>query len=114
MQLVEQGSIPLDDAEFIKKIAPEIGAKKVCADGVNGVDQQDSVTMRMLLSHTAGFAYAFFDPRVGMQGRPIGIDGKSRSYHSAESMFEYCTARNEQRRYTQSVDLWHMFRTEII
>ncbi|KAJ4358496.1 GPI transamidase component [Didymosphaeria variabile] len=73
LQLVEQGSIPLDDAEFIKKLAPEIGAKKVYADGVNGVDQQGSVTMRMLLNHTAGFAYAFFDPRVSMRGRPIGI-----------------------------------------
>lgn len=75
LQLVEQGSIPLDDPEFIKKIAPEIGAKKVYADGVNGVDQQSSVTMRMLLNHTAGFAYGFFDGRVNMRGRPIGIAG---------------------------------------
>lgn len=75
LQLVEQGSIPLDDPEFIKKLAPEIGAKKVYADGVNGVEQQGSVTMRMLLNHTAGFAYAFFDPRVSMRGRPVGIAG---------------------------------------
>jgi CubicO group peptidase (beta-lactamase class C family) len=75
LQLVEQGSIPLDDPEFIKEIAPEIGAKKVYADGINGVEQEKSVTMRMLLNHTAGFAYAFFDVRVNMQGRPIGIAG---------------------------------------
>ncbi|KAK7189459.1 beta-lactamase/transpeptidase-like protein [Paraphaeosphaeria sporulosa] len=73
LQLVEQGSIPLDDPEFIKKLAPEIGAKKVYADGVNGAEQQGSVTMRMLLNHTAGFAYAFFDARVSMRGRPVGI-----------------------------------------
>jgi len=29
--------------------------------------------MRMLLAHTAGFAYAFWDPRVNMRGRPVGI-----------------------------------------
>ena len=75
LQLVEQGNIPLDDADFVKKLAPEIGAKKVYADGVNGVDQQSSVTMRMLLSHTAGFAYTFLDPRVSMRTRPIGNGG---------------------------------------
>lgn len=72
LQLVEQGKAPLEDADFIKKIAPEIGAKKVYADGVNPTEQQGSVTLRMLLAHTAGFAYAFWDPRVNMVTRPVG------------------------------------------
>ncbi|KAF2641704.1 beta-lactamase/transpeptidase-like protein [Massarina eburnea CBS 473.64] len=68
LQLVEQGTIQLDDAEFVAKFAPEIRAKKVFADGVTAAEQQKQVTMRMLLAHTAGFGYAFFDPRVYAQG----------------------------------------------
>jgi CubicO group peptidase (beta-lactamase class C family) len=64
LQLVEQGKISLDDGEFVKKIAPEISQKKVYADGITAADQQKDVTVRMLLSHTAGFAYSFLDPRV--------------------------------------------------
>lgn len=64
LQLVEQGKIPLDDASFVKKTMPEIQTKKVYADGVNPADQAKDVTVRMLLAHTAGFAYAFIDPRA--------------------------------------------------
>lgn len=74
LQLVEQGKLSLDDPETIKKYAPEIGKKKVYADGATPADQQKPVTLRMLLAHTAGFGYAFFDPRVNMVGRPIGIE----------------------------------------
>ncbi|KAF1958844.1 beta-lactamase/transpeptidase-like protein [Byssothecium circinans] len=68
LQLVEQGKIPLDDADFVARIAPEIAEKKVYADGVNGVKQEKGVTMRMLLAHMAGFGYSFFDVRVKGQG----------------------------------------------
>ncbi|KAF9735455.1 beta-lactamase [Paraphaeosphaeria minitans] len=88
LQLVEQGSVPLDDPEFVRKMAPEIGAKKVYADGVNGAEQQISVTMRMLLNHTAGFAYAFFDARVNMRGRPVGIAGGFHSRRSATPVLD--------------------------
>ncbi|KAF2476617.1 beta-lactamase/transpeptidase-like protein [Lindgomyces ingoldianus] len=74
MQLYEEGKMPLDDSEFVKKYAPEISKKKVYADGVTPMEQEKGVTMRMLLSHTAGFGYSFWDPRVNMQGRPIGIE----------------------------------------
>lgn len=63
-QQIEAGKIPLDDAAFVAQHAPEIKAKKVYADGVTPAEQQKQVTMRMLLSHTAGFAYSFLDPRV--------------------------------------------------
>jgi CubicO group peptidase (beta-lactamase class C family) len=74
LQLVEAGTIPLDDADFVAQHAPEISKKLVYADGVNGVKQERGVTMRMLLAHTAGFGYTFLDPRVNMRGRPVGID----------------------------------------
>jgi CubicO group peptidase (beta-lactamase class C family) len=70
LQLVEQGKIALDDADFVKKIAPELKEKKVYADGVTPTDQEKDITVRMLLSHTAGFGYKFLDPRLGG-----GLDG---------------------------------------
>lgn len=75
LQLVEQEKIGLDDAEAIKKYAPEIGKKQVFADGINGVDQENQVTLRMLLAHTAGFGYCFFDPRLQAPGDIEGQTG---------------------------------------
>jgi CubicO group peptidase (beta-lactamase class C family) len=74
LQLVEQKKLALDDPEDVKKYAPEIGKKLVYADGVHGVEQQRDVTLRMLLAHTAGFAYSFIDPRVGLNTAPVGTD----------------------------------------
>lgn len=74
MQLVEQGKLSLDDLECVKKYAPEIGKKKVYADGKTPAEQKAPVTLRMLLAHTAGFAYTFLDPRVGKYAQPIGVD----------------------------------------
>ncbi|KAF2198081.1 beta-lactamase [Delitschia confertaspora ATCC 74209] len=76
LQLVESGKLTLDDADFIHKYAPELAKKKVWVNGRNGEpqEQKSRITMRMLLSHTAGFGYAFFDARVAGLGRPAGID----------------------------------------
>lgn len=95
LQLVEQGKIPLDDTEFVKKVTPEIKEKKVYADGVNGADQENDVTVRMLLAHTAGFAYAFIDPRTASPVPLEGITGdkndflNSRLVNQPGSMWEY-------------------------
>lgn len=74
LQLVEKGVLTLDDPEIVKKYAPEIGEKKVYADGVTPAEQKNPVTLRQLLAHTAGFGYSFFDPRVQAFGRPAGLD----------------------------------------
>lgn len=76
LQLVEQGKASLDDADLIKKVLPEIEKKQVYLDGVNGVPQEKDVTLRMLLAHTAGFGYTFFDPRVP---KPDGNDIEGRT-----------------------------------
>lgn len=94
LQLVEQNKIPLDDEEFVKKIAPELAEKKVYPDGVNAVEKEKEITVRMLLSHTAGFAYGFADPRVKQDGIE-GAQGDKNDVLNAKlvnqpgSMFEY-------------------------
>ncbi|KAF2752201.1 beta-lactamase [Sporormia fimetaria CBS 119925] len=74
LQLVEQGKLSLDSAETIQKYAPEIGRKKVYPDGKTAEEQKKPVTLRMLLAHTAGFAYTFLDPRVAMWAGAVGVD----------------------------------------
>lgn len=95
LQLVEQGKIGLDDAEAIKKYVPEISKKQVYADGVNGAPQERPITLRMLLSHTAGFGYSFFDPRIPAEGDIEGQQGDVNDILNAPlvnqpgSMWEY-------------------------
>ncbi|KAF1913693.1 beta-lactamase/transpeptidase-like protein [Ampelomyces quisqualis] len=95
LQLVEQGKIPLDDASFVKKLMPEIQNKKVYADGVTPADQAKDVTVRMMLAHTAGFAYAFFDPRIQSQAPVEGATGdrndilNARLVNQPGSIWEY-------------------------
>jgi CubicO group peptidase (beta-lactamase class C family) len=95
MQLVEQGKIPLDDADFVKKVMPELTDKKVYADGVTPADQENAITVRMMLSHTAGFGYAFIDPRIQIEGGIEGANGdrndilNSPLVNQPGSMWEY-------------------------
>lgn len=95
LQLVEQGKIALDDAEAIKKYAPEISKKQVFADGINGAAQEKDVTLRMLLSHTAGFGYTFIDPRIPAAHEIEGQTGdkndilNARMVNQPGSMWEY-------------------------
>ena len=102
LQLVEQGKIALDDAEAIKKYAPEISKKQVFADGVNGADQEKDVTMRMLLSPTAGFGYTFFDPRLPCDNEIEGQKGdkndilNARMVNQPGSMWEYGVSQREE------------------
>ncbi|TID23079.1 beta-lactamase family protein [Venturia nashicola] len=62
MQLVEQGKIDLADENIVERLCPEL--KEL--DVLNGVDEhgrtkcvkkEKAITVRMLLSHTAGFGY---------------------------------------------------------
>lgn len=106
LQLVEQNKIPLDDAEFVKKIAPELAEKKVYPDGVNGVERERDITMRMLLSHTAGFGYSFADPRLKGDGLE-GANGDKNDFINAKllnqpgTMFEYGVSFENHRNLTQ-------------
>ncbi|TPQ30875.1 penicillin-binding protein [Bradyrhizobium guangdongense] len=64
MLLVEEGRIGLDDA--IEKFLPQLGDRKVLKEGATSLADVEpakgSITIRQLLTHTAGLSYGFFDP----------------------------------------------------
>jgi len=63
MQLVEQGKLALDDGDLVEKLAPELKEVQVF-DGKQSHPKDRQITLRMLLAHTAGFGYSFFDQRI--------------------------------------------------
>ena len=57
MQAVEQGKLRLDDAGQVGELCPELRAVKVIGDDGKLVEREGEITLRMLLSHMAGFGY---------------------------------------------------------
>ncbi|RMZ77996.1 hypothetical protein DV737_g4113, partial [Chaetothyriales sp. CBS 132003] len=74
MQLVEQGKLSLDDADQISKICPEVANAKVLQPDGTLAPQKKPITLRMLLTHTAGFGYTFFNEGLRNYGKPVGYD----------------------------------------
>ena len=66
--LFEDGRLQLDDP--IEKFIPQLGKRKVLRPGATSIDDTEparsSITIRHLLSHSAGLSYGLFDP-----GTPI-------------------------------------------
>ncbi|KAJ6071664.1 hypothetical protein N7499_009678 [Penicillium canescens] len=74
MQLVEQGQLSLDDANELERICPELKDVKVLQEDGTLVEKTRGITLRMLLTHTAGFGYAFMNTKLRDSSRPIGFD----------------------------------------
>ena len=62
--LLEEGKFKLDDP--IENYIPQLGNRKVLRPGAASLDDtepaRNSITIRHLMSHSAGLSYGFFDP----------------------------------------------------
>ncbi|CAG1960200.1 unnamed protein product [Fusarium graminearum] len=74
MQLVEQEKLKLDDGEHTENILPELKSLKVLKPDGTFEDKKNLITLRMLLTHTAGFGYTFFNERLRDWTHPAGVD----------------------------------------
>lgn len=74
MQLVEKGVLNLDDGEQVESLCPELKTLKVLKKDGTFEDKKRAITLRMLLTHTAGFGYSFFNERLRDWGFPAGVD----------------------------------------
>ncbi|KAH8694311.1 beta-lactamase/transpeptidase-like protein [Talaromyces proteolyticus] len=77
MQLVEAKKLSLDDADIVETIAPELKKIQVLELTLDGslhlVEKRGRITLRMLLTHTAGFGYSFLNPKLKKWSEPIGL-----------------------------------------
>ncbi|PSK50382.1 hypothetical protein B9Z65_326 [Elsinoe australis] len=74
LQLVEQGKLKLDDPKHLYQHVPEIEKLQVLQDDHTLKPREKDITLRMLLSHTAGFGYEFFNEKLRDYHRPVGVD----------------------------------------
>lgn len=74
MQLVETGVLRLDDGAQLEGLLPELRALKVLRADRALEDKRVAVTLRMLLTHTAGFGYSFSVERLRDWNYPAGSD----------------------------------------
>jgi CubicO group peptidase (beta-lactamase class C family) len=75
MQLVEQGKLSLDDSDQLEALVPELKDVRVLKeDGRTLEEKKKGITLRMLLTHTAGFGYTFFNEQLRDWSYPAGVD----------------------------------------
>ncbi|KAJ5247195.1 hypothetical protein N7468_002178 [Penicillium chermesinum] len=74
MQLVEQGRLDLDDGDALETLLPELKELQVLREDRTFEKKKRAITLRMLLTHTSGCGYSFFNERLRDWGFPVGID----------------------------------------
>ncbi|KAI1363471.1 beta-lactamase family protein [Xylaria arbuscula] len=74
MQLVERGTLRLDDGEQLETLCPELNTLQVLRGDGTLVKKEKAITLRMLLTHTAGFGYTFFNETLRNWAFPTGGD----------------------------------------
>ncbi|VVT56618.1 uncharacterized protein SAPINGB_P005180 [Magnusiomyces paraingens] len=79
LQAVEKGLVSLDSADDVEKWCPELAnipiIKDIAEDGsITLVPKTNRITLRHLLTHTAGFSYAFFNKNYNEYAKLFGVD----------------------------------------
>ncbi|KAF4497934.1 Beta-lactamase [Fusarium agapanthi] len=74
MQLVEKGTLSLDDDTQVEQLCPELKDIKVLQPDGTMAKKDKAITLRMLLTHTSGFGYSFFNERLRDWSYPAGAD----------------------------------------
>lgn len=78
LQLVEQGKLNLDDADSLESILPELKSLPIASlddeGNVKLTPKKNRITLRMLLSHTSGLGYAFFNNTLKKWSEMFGMD----------------------------------------
>ncbi|PLB36235.1 serine hydrolase domain-containing protein [Aspergillus candidus] len=74
MQLVEQGTLKLDDGTQIESLCPELKNLKVLRSDGGAEEKRKEITLRMLLTHTSGLGYTMFNERLKEWSLPVGVD----------------------------------------
>ncbi|UNI16460.1 hypothetical protein JDV02_002892 [Purpureocillium takamizusanense] len=64
LQQVERGSLKLDDSDQLESFCPELKDFKVFNKNGGLEPKRKGITLRMLLTHTAGFGYPFFNEKL--------------------------------------------------
>lgn len=85
MQLVEQGVLKLDDGDLLEGLCPELKNLTVLKSDGTTEPKSRAITLRMLLTHTAGFGYTFFNERLRNWSFPGGIDEFSGRFEDMKS-----------------------------
>jgi CubicO group peptidase (beta-lactamase class C family) len=78
LQLVEEGKLKLDDADQVEQLVPELAKIPIASRAEDGsiklTPKKNRITLRHLLTHTAGFGYTFFNHLYREYGELYGLD----------------------------------------
>ncbi|KAL7920722.1 beta-lactamase/transpeptidase-like protein [Trichoderma austrokoningii] len=74
MQLVEQGALRLDDGHYLEYLVPELQKVQVLHEDGTFEIKNKKITLRMLLTHTAGFGYTILNERLRDWSYPVGAN----------------------------------------
>ncbi|PKK46275.1 hypothetical protein CI102_8657 [Trichoderma harzianum] len=75
MQLVEASVLRLDDADQLEGLCPELVNLKVVQENGTLEPARSRITLRMLLTHTAGFGYSFLNTKLQAYSKAYRADG---------------------------------------
>jgi CubicO group peptidase (beta-lactamase class C family) len=64
LQLIEHGQLSLDDVDLITTKLPELASQPILLPGLETTPRTRPLTLRHLLTHTSGLAYAFSSPLI--------------------------------------------------